>query len=144
MEGILVDISDHPILPIKRKIEVRGFMPSWPDENVRVFLMVKHYIKNTDNSYGEAIVTKSINDYEDFMVASNIRKVDPTDGMECIEEIVDENIIYKRLDTQTIVNSPIGQFSFFDYIIRTTPVQIGQMLTNFVLIDDQIKNKWNK
>ena len=153
MQGILVNISDHPTLPLKRKQEVFCFKPDWRGEGaVEVFLQLHHYQKNQDNSYGQEFSSPSINNYESKMVASNVRKVDPTDGMECSEHQVNQGTeeepnfftVYKRLDTQVVVENPIGQFSFFDYIIRTQPVLVGQMLTNFILVDDQIKGKWNK
>lgn len=153
MQGILVNISDHPTLPLKRKQEVFCFKPDWRGEgSVEVFLKLHHYIKNEDNSYGDEITTPSINNYESKMTASNIRKVDPIDGMECYEynftineDTEQEEILkeYRRLDNDNVVSNPMGQFDFFDYIIRNTPVLVGQMLTNFIIVDDLIKNKWN-
>jgi hypothetical protein len=149
MEGILIPISNHPTLPLKRKVEVRGFLPFWPDESLKVFLMVKHFLKNEDDTYGEQINTKSVVDYEDQLIASNIRKVDPTDGMECYSETVNEGteqeeIIWKRLDNDTEVDTVVGQFTFFDVIIRSTPVKVGEMLTHFVVLNDALKGRWNK
>jgi len=159
MTGILVNISDHPTLPLKRKQEVFCFKPDWRGEGtVEVFLQLHHYEKNEDNSYGDEVTTPSINNYESKMVASNVRKVDPVDGMECYEYIVQEAtepteenpegtpqvIGYKRLNNNAVVNNPIGQFDFFNYLIQNQPVLIKSMLTNFIMVDDQIKGKWNK
>ena len=201
MEGILVNISDHPTLPLKRKQEVFCFKPDWRGEGqIEVFLKLHHYIKNEDGSYGEEFESPSINNYESKMIASDTRKVDPTDGMECYEEIITINTptefiiqvpreeeqeqqillpeeewvegeptyttelavvivydqvveirnvvtyqtLYKRLSNNVIVANPIGQFQFFNNLIRNYPVHVGQMLSNFVMVDDQIKGKWNK
>lgn len=149
MEGILVNISDHPILPFKRKIENIGFKPWWPSETLEVFLMVKHYIKNEDGSYGDEIISPSVVSYEDRLTASNVRKVDPVDGMEVYSEVLNqgteqEETIWKRLDTNAVVESPIGQFDFFDLIIKNQPVLVGAMLSHFIQMNDVLRQRWNK
>jgi hypothetical protein len=149
MEGILIPISNHPTLPLKRKVEVRGFLPWWPDASLKVFLMVKHFVKNEDDTYGDVMDSKSVVDYEDFLVASDVRNVDPIDGMECYSEILNEGTeqqetIWKRIDNHKDVSPPVGQFSFFDTIIRSYPVKVGEMLTHFVVLNDSLKGRWNK
>ena len=157
MQGILVNISDHPTLPLKRKQEVFCFKTHWVEETVEVFLRLHHY-QNNNGEYGDEITSPSIANYESKLTASNVRKVDPTNGLECYSEIVqqateptEENpegtpeiVVYKRITDNVEVVNPIGQFDFFNLVIRNQPVSVGQMLTNFVQIDDQVKNKWMK
>lgn len=198
MQGILIPISDHPTLPLKRKQEVTCFKPSWTDEVVEVFLKMHHYAKNEDGSYGAEITSKSIQNYESKMVASNSIKMS-LDGMELYEDkvvtvediVVDvpkqvqvtidvqvllpedqwvdgeptytteqqvvtqtqivqetrqkttETKVFRRFDNSQIVNNYIGQFDFFDNIIRNQPILISQMLTSFVVLNDQGKGRWN-
>jgi hypothetical protein len=152
MTGILVNISDHPTLPLKRKQEVFCFKPDWRGEGtVEVFLQLHHYEKLEDNSYGPEVTSRSINNYESKLVASNNIKVDPADGMELYRVVVqeasegqEEIVEWRRYDNNQAVANFIGQFDFFDAIIRTDVVQIKQMLERFIQLNDIVKQRWNQ
>jgi hypothetical protein len=147
-QGLFVNISDHPdpSLNLKRKMEVFCFKPDWRGGGtVEVFMRVHHYKKAANNAYGAELISPSIANYEDRLVASNERKVDPTDGMELYKQnLTDSTFQYKRVDTNVVVNNGIGQFDFFDYIIRNTPVVIQTMLSNFIQFEDIVHQRWNK
>lgn len=127
-------------------MEVFCFKPDWrAGGTLEVFLKVHHYKKAANNTYGTELISPSIANYEDRMVASNDRKVDPTDGMELYKHnLTDSTFQWKRMDNNVVINNGIGQFDFFDDIIRNKPVIIQTMLANFIQFEDAIRQRWNK
>lgn len=146
-DWILVDISDHPQLPLKRKVNAWAYKPDGDAQIVEVFLIIQHYLKNEDGTYGDRVNDKAVLDYEDKLTAANIRVIDPVDGMELNQTIQnqgteEEIIIYTRIDNNEEVASPIGQFDFFDYIIKFVPVKNGEMIQKFIVLNDVVKKRW--
>ena len=153
-DWILTDISDHPTLPMKRKVNCWCFKPNGDEQVIEMFLIVQHYEKLQDGNYGEKISAKGVQDYEAKLVASNLIQVDPVDGMECYyveltPESTDEegNVTpatgeWRRFDNNKVVTS-IGQFDFFDDIIKNKVVQIKYIIQKYVELNDLIKKRWD-
>ena len=125
-----------------------AFSTQWFADRVEVLMKINHY--NQDET---PIVSKSIINYQDTLIASNIRFVDVADGCELYSEDIGTEvdsegnhipkIVYKRVDTNAIITQKMPQFEFFDYLCRNVPVSVITLLTNFIQVEDQIRHRWD-
>jgi hypothetical protein len=138
MKGLIINISNHPILGVKRKVEIRGYYQSWAEEFIKVFAVCHHY-ENDKEEYGELINTQSLKSFERIFIGRNEIKVDLVDGM----ELYQDGDVYKRYDTDVVCENYAGQFDFLDLIIKNTPVNIPAMITSVIQVEDLFKKNFD-
>ena len=150
MEGFIYEISDHPTLPLKRKAECFKFYPEFRSDEFYIHLIIQHFNKNEDGTYGDKFAGKAVIDFDTKLVANNVRKIDPTDGMELYSYVAQEKteeteevIGWKRMDNNAIITNYMGQFDYVDYIMRHVPVIIAPTIGKFVHFDDLMKHKFD-
>jgi hypothetical protein len=125
-----IEISDHPELGLKRKVFWHTFIFSEKEQHVKLFTICKHF-QNTSGSYGDIFVSNAVKDFERILVASNSRKVNPGNGLVCNPNI---NGIFIDM-MGNIVNSPMGQFDMFLYLIQN-PLEIIPLVEGIIQQED--------
>lgn len=140
----IVDISDHPILGLKRKVSWKTFIFSLEDEKVSLFTKCLHYTKAADENgdpflYGDPFSSAAVRDFERILIASNTRMIDPSNGLVCSQ---DENGIWINVAGQTVLGGPMGQFDFFKILIQNS-IQIIPLIEGIILQEDMYFGSYN-
>lgn len=138
MQRPVFNISDRH--GFKRQVEILYLQPAWYVDQVILGTLCRWY----KDEYITEINELGLRAFERQLVASNIRQVDPTDGMLVIEDKTDpENVVWKRADNQQAVEFHVGQADYFDSLIQAGPVDIIQVIGNVIQIEDQMFHSWD-
>lgn len=133
----IINISDHPVTGLKRKVQWRIFNFNDQDKFVNLYTTVSHY-ENNGGEYGDKVSSRAVSDFERILVANNDRRVNPLNGLRCSvnenEEWVDP--------LGTIVPSPVPQYDFFVLMIQN-PVNIPTLIAGIILQEDQVYSGFN-
>lgn len=149
MEGITVEIADHPITGHKRKVLIDGLEIRWSRETIELESICTFY-ENIAGAYGEAVsipqpivikrilVARTANGKVVFVDnrtgATVLRKERPTG----VEDEVEE---YWVLESDEVTEVPLEfvqkLFFFLENIVRNHPTVVGQLLQQF--INDEVK-----
>lgn len=134
----LIDISDHPILGLKRKVSWDTFIYSENEQIIKVFT-VCHCYYNDNGRYGEPFMSNIVKDFQRVLIASNIRQVNPLTGDVCNQN---DNGIWIDLLGNTI-DKPIGQFEFFRLLINNKSVDIPGLIESAIIQEDTYFHNYN-
>lgn len=93
MEGIIVEIPDHPKTGQKIKVEVKGFSFDWDTEEVNVRTEIRYY-ENVGGSYGDLVVEPTKIVFSRSLVASTTKDqfVDSRTGQDLVRKFRDVQV----------------------------------------------------
>lgn len=123
----IIDISNHPVLGLKRKVQWKTFIFSLEEEQVKLFTRCLHY--NQDDTI---FSSNAVKDFEKTLIASNQRNVNPTNGLVCN---LNEDNEWEDMAGNLLEVEPVGQFTFFTYLIGN-PVNIPPLIESIIQQED--------
>lgn len=145
----LFNISDAARTGIKRKYQVTDLIIQLADEVVRVQGMVRFY--EDDGSEINYATNPDVTPYPRILRASNKTKVNPANdgtpvyGVETAatydvdgNELTPYSIVYKDVETNEVVENPIGYFDFFLYVMINVPTIVMDAIAVNVAFEDSI------